>query len=428
MKKLGYQAVIQACQSPKPWQQLKQLANQQVPAVRLILEDEFSQNIQTKTGGGSKVGTLKKPAKEGSHKPKPLTMSPADIFIPDGVFAQQDGQPLSHITMDQLSATAKGIVLMEEASFMPYRNQKHISKHGLAFLIMAPYSPEMDQYGTQIRLPARSTSTGEPVLMTACLVQKGEQSVARSVPTMKQSVDQVNTQVVKIMLYRDQADQPWETIMTKPIRYVLDHTPALQVCRQEDCSCQSWHMTDESPSEPIIDVWARDFTTLQYTKVKASEASVFTCHMRLTEEAFKQVIPLSSKAGIYYEPRTPDGRKHDPSYFTCWMAKQSYQEVQASKSTAPVACSIIRVQNRYGLCTHSQHGQQLHEHCKPGRVFLGHNAIWNAQRCHGQVVPAMAMASTSVAAFGPIQRQPWHHVASMFPCPARGLSVRHAAW
>lgn len=106
-------------------------------------------------------------------------MSPDDIFIPDGVFVQQDGQPLSHISLDQLSATAKGIVLMEEASFAPYRNQKHISKHGLAFLIMAPYSSDMDQVGAQIRLPARSATTGEPVLMTACLVQKGEMQVAR---------------------------------------------------------------------------------------------------------------------------------------------------------------------------------------------------------------------------------------------------------
>eukprot|EP00438_Fugacium_kawagutii_P007865 Skav210130 [mRNA] locus=scaffold2194:403822:408421:- [translate_table: standard] len=346
----------------------------EAPVLRLVLEDEFSANLQKKTGDGTKVGTRKKQGKSTVEKPKPssVQLTPQDIVIPDGVFVQEDGTPLAHISIDQLSSTAHGVVLMNEAAYQPYRSQKVVSKKGLAFLIMAPFSEELLQHGSQVRLPARSNDSGEPVLMTACLIQKGETQVRRSVPEVKHSVDQVATQVIKVMVYKDQVDQPWDQIVVKPIRYILEHTKALQVCRQEDCKCGAWHQTSASPSEPILDVWARDFTTQQYAKVRPSEASVFSCHMRVTEEAFRSILPLSSRGGIYYEPRTPDGRKHDNKFFTCWLAKLSFQEVEASRHTAPVNCSIVRVQQRYGLCTDIAKGQELHTHCKPGRLFFGH--------------------------------------------------------
>eukprot|EP00438_Fugacium_kawagutii_P018309 Skav212458 [mRNA] locus=scaffold385:177937:193005:+ [translate_table: standard] len=373
MKKLGHQSVVRAFQSQKPWQQLKQLANQQVPAVRLVLEDEFAQTIKQRTANGQKVGTRKEQSQPApAARPTPLRLHPQDVVIPEGVFAQQDGAPLAHISIDQLSATAKGVVLMDEAAFQPYRTPKPISKHGLAFLVMAPYTKETAKLGTQVRLPARSATSGEPVLMSACMIQKGEQSVTRSTPTVKHSVDQVPTQVVKIMVYKDQVDQEWSQVVTKPIRYILDHIPALQVCRQESCKCEAWRMTSENPSEPIIDLWARDFMSLQYTEVKPVDAAVFTCHMRLTQAAFQTVMANSSRGGIYCEPRTPDGRKHDNKYYTCWLAKQSFQEVQATKTTSPVQCSIVRVQQRYGLCALTTQGQALHEHCKPGKLFFGH--------------------------------------------------------
>ena len=197
-----------------------------------------------------------------------------------------------------------------------------IAQQGLGLLVMAPYTSEIEQVGTSIRFPAQCRATGEPVLLSAILIQK---LVSRALPSVAHQVDQIATQTVKLMVYRHQCQSDWPEVCKHPIKYILGVMSCLQVCKHPNCQCGKWHPANAETSEPIVDLWQRDFFTVHFRKAKASEAQLFTCFMRVTQPAFAIMHRMSGTQGVFVEPRTPDGRRHDEAYHMVWMAKQSYE-------------------------------------------------------------------------------------------------------
>lgn len=218
-----------------------------------------------------------------------------------------------------------------------------------------------------IRFPAQSIATGEPVLLTAVVIQKGVKKVQRSLPPTQHQVDQVQTQTLKIFLYRDQAQVEWSEITKRPVKCILDTLQCLQQCKITGCTCPKWHDGDH---EPLLDVWQRSFLTLHFTAVKSSEASLFTCAVRVVQAVAQQLFTMSGSNGIYIEPRTHDGKQHDPTTQTVWLPKHSYQQACAAKSTATVETSLIRVGHRYGLRAIASEAAALHSQFRPDVPYL----------------------------------------------------------
>eukprot|EP00438_Fugacium_kawagutii_P009865 Skav229362 [mRNA] locus=scaffold3209:156150:160939:- [translate_table: standard] len=372
LSKLGPQLVLKSIQSTRPWAMLKQASNQQSPPLRLVLEDEFQQLVQARTGDKQPVKNKKKNSK--GDRPSAVPISPEDIFIPTGVFSDDQGSSVPHLPIRELKAGATGVILTTELEFQAYQNQTKISDGALGFLVMTPFSEHLQQMGIQIRFPAQVQKTGEPVLLTAILIQKGGKDIRRSKPAVQHEVQQVETQTVKILAYRDQISQ-WEEFIQKPIRYILDHLPMLQSCKQESCSCPAWHGDTQNGHEPLLDVWARDYVTQNFARTKAPDAAIFTCLMRVIKPVFSSMSQASGTAGLYVEPRSCDGRQHDSQHHTVWMPKCSMEQAIATKSIAPVECYLIRVNNRYGLRTGQHEALKLHEHVKPGIPFIGGNRV-----------------------------------------------------
>eukprot|EP00435_Cladocopium_sp_Y103_P008654 s711_g2.t1 len=296
-----------------------------------------------------------------------------DITIPEGVFCQPDGSPLRQLQVRNLTPNSKGIVVLSEAEIQPYLPQKSISKEGLAMLVLAPFTEAMHQYGEQIRFPAQCIQTGEPVLLNAIIVQKGQMPVRRSTPATPIKVDTVTSQTIKVLAYRDELTGSWADFADRPVKAILDALPCLKVCKVEGCSCECWHPSSDMP-EPILDIWQRDFLTIHFRKSKQREASLFTCMFRLTADAFAQISSLSGIAGIYLETRTPDGKGQDPEYHTVWLNKSSLQEARAFQTTTAVETSLVRVSNRFGLRVKASEAKQLHDIIRPDVPFLGGTA------------------------------------------------------
>ena len=369
IQKLGQQAITGALKSTRPWQSLKQLANMQTPSFRLIQDDEFQAILKDRTKDGAPIKTQKKTPFQKKPRVDPVVFLPKDIHIPDGVFAQADGEIVGQIGVRQVHPKAKGVVLVQEYEWAPFRGQKTISSEGLGFLVMAPYSQEVAQLGEELRFPAQSVNTGEPILLTAVLIQHGSKAIGRFQTAQPQSVEQIETQTIKVLLYRDQCPVDWKEVIPKPIKAVLSMLECLQLCDKSDCQCNKSHR-DTIDVDPIIDLWQRDFVSVHFQKTKPDQAAIFTCFMRIAKTSLPVVISQSGQDGIYIEPRQQDGRKIDDSYHTVWLNKQSYDEARAMQTTATMPVSLVRVTNRYGLRVEAKFGQQLHHALKPESPFI----------------------------------------------------------
>ena len=363
--RLGASSIQNALQSDWPWPALKALANSSSPPIRLIQPAEFQQVVKQRTRTDRQIKSKKQPKVSSD---KPVQFVPTDLVIPEGVFCQMpDGHPLAHLTIRQVHPKAKGVVLCSEAEVQPFLSQSCISSEGLAFLVMAPFSKQIEECGVVLRFPAQSIATIEPVLLTAVLIQKGIQAVQRSVPPTQLQVDQVPTRTMKLFLYRDQTNCDWNEVVKKPVKCLLETLQCLQQCKQDGCTCPKWH---EGEHEPLLDVWQRSFLTVHFTTVKPVDSALFTCAVRVIEGVASQLFDLSGTNGIYVEPRTHDGKQHDLSTQTVWLPKHSYQQAIAAKSTASVPTSLIRVGHRYGLRAITQDAPKLHSQFRPDVPYL----------------------------------------------------------
>ena len=367
ISKLGQQHVISALRSQRPWASLKSLANQH--SIRLIQPDEFEAVIKDRTKDSKSVASKKKPPSRVNLN-KDVVFTPAEVFIPEGVFCQQDGTLLHHLGLRQISPQVKGVVLVTEQEVQPYLTQGNITQQGLGLLVMAPFSGEVEKAGISVRFPAQCRANGDPILLSAILIQKGTQVVSRALPSVAHQVEQIATQTVKFVVYRDQCQVEWDEFCKHPIKYILSVMTCLQVCKQPNCTCGKWHAISEESSEPIVDLWQRDFLTIHFRKTSAQESQVFACFMRVTQSTFALIHRMSGLQGIFVEPRTPDGRRHDESFHTVWMAKQSIDEAAAMQSTMPVETSMVRVSFRYGFRSRVADAAQVHQKVKPDTPFL----------------------------------------------------------
>ena len=158
LQTLGADGVSQCLKDTRPWASLKQLANRHQPPIRLIMPKELQTMVEARSNQKKPVGN--KQNKVG-NQPKPIqcVISPADISIPVGVFAQQDGTPIGQLPSGQVGSNSRGVVVLSETDFAPFAQQTIISTEGLGFAILDPSQSFVEQYGGLTRFPAKCVAT-----------------------------------------------------------------------------------------------------------------------------------------------------------------------------------------------------------------------------------------------------------------------------
>ena len=355
--KLGKHEVQQAIASIRPWVALKQLANQASPKLNLVWEDEFNVVVKARAKQSKPVGWKRK---DGENKQTKVQITPADINVPAGVFVQEDGTVVQQIAVQQVGSVGKGLVVCLEEEANQFVHEGCLSAQGLAFAVVNPSQEFISQHHAPERFPACCVTTQEPMLVSAVVVQKGRQRVMRAEPENKPKIDEVPVKTAKILVYKDQVDVQWQVFHEGPMKYILSKIKCLAVCRKQGCMCESWHVGD-SVSEPLLDVWNRDYLTLGFKKSKPQEAELFACAVRVRSDIFDDVMAQSGQVGIYVEPRSDDGKTHCDKYHTVWLNKMVYHEAIAACAKAKTQAFLIRVNRRYGLKTKVEHANDLHQ-------------------------------------------------------------------
>eukprot|EP00435_Cladocopium_sp_Y103_P030690 s2118_g7.t1 len=161
--------------------------------------------------------------------------------------------------------------------------------------------------------PALCTVTDEHTIIMGHILQLGDSHIKRKLAGAGSEPEKIDTQVVKIQIYKDQLEQDWSTFVEAPVRCLLRSTEALQLCKGQQCGidCAKHHPgVDETLDAVILEVWSRLFLNGQGKRVEASQAELFTVFLRLPEAAVHKLL-LSVPPGVYAEPRGNQPREAD---------------------------------------------------------------------------------------------------------------------
>ena len=269
----------------------------------------------------------------------------------------------------QLGQISQGVVAFTESDAQPFLQRHTTGTGGLGFLILAPYTEQIAQQGLVVRFPVQSRLTSEPMLVSAVLLQRGATPVVRNLPAQIPAVEQVATQTIKILMYKDQVTGHWPDILQSPVKFIISQLECLQVCKSANCQCGRYHPKG-SVDAPILDVWQRDTLTLHFQKCKAADSQIYAVAMRVTTDAFQQLSGMSGQHGVYIEPRTDDGKGQDPKYHTIWIPRLPLAEVRALQAMQKCPVSIVRVGHRYGLKAAAPDAEQVHRQITPEEPFI----------------------------------------------------------
>ena len=361
------------------WRALKSLANQCKPPLQLVLAEELNAQVQKRAKEG-KVGA-KRSKKTGDAKSPntgPPKLDPGKLSLDAGVFTKPDGTPLSQLGIDAIGPFAEGVVLGTIADCLAYLQAgQNVNNLSLGIFIINASSQELCTRlpCTDVRIPLRCVANREPVLVAGQLVQLGSLPVHVGKHKPAADIEAPTAVCVKIAIYRDSVDGQWADVCRAPIKYLIANLPALNCCDQTDamdCSCSKWHPPSENQiQDPILDVWRRQWVTLQFKPTAMESADIFLVNLRCIADQEENLLSLSGAHGIYIEPRSLDAREPNRSFQVIWLSNVNLAEAVRLKQCNPLVLGLARIGSRLGLRVKMDDAEEVGKAVRPGSIILG---------------------------------------------------------
>ena len=349
--KLGSSTIEQILRAPKPWADLKSRTNMLQPPVKIVTSQELQDMIRKKTENGKPMGS-KSNKKKQQHEI--VTLKSSHISIPHAVFKQSDGEEIGQVHTSQIQTNSKGVMLTNIDEALPFfALTSVVSTEGVGLLVLDVVDPRIPKVHEVIRVPVTCNATGEPMLVTAALLQLGDKKVSRNVPAKCLEIKEVDNAVLKALVYKDQYPHDWESFIEKPVRQLLQASPFDQVATQD-----------------VLDVWDRQYLNNRLVKTPVKDSTLFAVCIRVTKQVADMLLEHSGKDGLYLEPRNPTGRLPDSSCQVIWLHKKSYPEAMLAKQTTPNGPVLVRSGDRYGLRVSQTHAESVHALHRPDITFV----------------------------------------------------------
>ena len=380
LQSLGREEVSKAIHGIAPWKSLKALANLHKPPLQLVMPDELA----AKAGVESNP-KAKKPKKSG--KPpvvgpaKPADLDPSKLTIDEGVFRVANDVPVKHLSLSQVGPLAKGVALTSYQEALPFlKSGSLLTSQGLALIILdGPDEPDTRLTWSTVRFAARCTLNLEPMLLTGCLLQLGQQPVFLHSPQNAAPVPSVPVTCARLVIFRDQWEGDWTLFTTKPVKQVFELISPLQTCRTSGCTCAKWHVDSQYDcQEVVLDVFRRQYLTEAGRPTSGDKAAQFAFMIRYVKTQEPSVLPFSGKGGVFIEPKTEDATKPSDDYQVVWLPTSDFSDAQHKAQCETHAIGLARHGQRYGIRVAAPYFQAVFKTLKPDAMFLspGPRTLW----------------------------------------------------
>ena len=376
---IGLTALQDALTSANPWRLLKQLANQQRPALQIVLPEELATVVQTRAREG-KVNAVKKGVKgKGKGLPtKPPSLDPSKVLLEVESFVTSENQLVHEIDSKSIGPLSEGVFLTTQVGIEAHlRAGVPLSKGALAAVVLNVDGQQLQTAlsWSQIRVVLRCKMNKEPILVAAYLVQLGHMVVGQVSAVSGVKVSDVPVACLKVAVYRDAIDVPWKDFAQAPIRYILSVLLPLVTCQscegEPDPNCVKWHSkAPENVVDPVLDIWRRQWTSFTFKQCDSSEAAIFWVNLRYVGKIEQAVLRCSGYRGVFVEPRSLDGKSGTLDYQVVWLPKDNLAEVQRLQQCHLCVVGLARLGSRLGLRVAASDAATLTKVVKPGAVFL----------------------------------------------------------
>ena len=177
-------------------------------------------------------------------------------------------------------------------------------------------------------------------------------SNSRKVPEQCVQVAQLETDVLKVLIFRDQWPKDWNEFTQAPVKTMTTHFPPFQLRKGHRCGpeCAKFHPPVDTEIDSVLaDVWSRIWISSRGKKVSAETADAFQVMLRVPHICMKAIHWLSGHDGLYVKPRARDGKSPEESLAVVWLEDATYQEAVHKQKTTDRALPITRFGNRYGI-------------------------------------------------------------------------------
>ena len=373
--KLGPSAIQDALGAKNKWGYLKALANKPSVSLRLVHADELTKHIDNTAAQKFGAAVPNKNKKKLDKKPAAMhiNVDPAMLALTPGSFLDSEDDTVAQIDFASIEAEATGIAVSSLTQGLSWlRTKASISTMALALLVTeVPPAEVMQEFGIEpLTFTATYRGTGEPMIIYGAMKNLGDLSVRRVIKGTK-NPELVTTQVVKILIYRDELEGDWGAVAAAPVKALCQRIPQLQLCKGVDCgsSCEKTHCpVDESFDTVLMEVWSRTFATLQGAKQPAETAQLFWVFVRVPQSLVGALLQIQCP-GIYFEPRQ-DGHGHDDRYRVIWLPARSYEEAIHSCKSCVHALGLVRIKMKYGVRVKSDHEETTFKFLKPDSTFV----------------------------------------------------------
>ena len=381
LQALGVQAVQSALIGTAPWRTLKSLSNQLRPPLQLVLPDELQSHLQSKVsqkGEGKGEGKRKQkgPKKSFSQPAKPAPLDPSKLKFDDGAFVADNGAALQQINASQLGPLIEGVAITTLGAVDQFlRNGSVVSKGHLAAFVLNADETHMTTKLPWVlsRVALRCIANNEPMLIQGFLIQLGAKYVQQGKAKHEIDVDDVGAACVKLALYRDGVNCPWDEIVAGPVKYLFKILDMLVPCtgHEDENSCGRWHVSPETPiRDPVFDVWRRQWLNLSMQVCAPSQASVFIVNVRYAKCLEGRLLARSGDCGIFMEPRSLDSKLAIMDYQVIWLPKKSLPEVLHIRQTNPCITGLARLGSRLGVRVKVADAPSLAQILRPDSIML----------------------------------------------------------
>ncbi len=372
---LGKETIRKAIQSQRPWQELKWIANQQVPPYQLICPSELQTMVESRSSHEAPLGSKRMKSKGKGKGKMQQVLSPESLRLDPGIFMVGDGKPVCQLALGDIGPMAMGVVLATLDQALPFISQnRQVSMGGLAIVVLNISEPPegLPLIAEPIRFPAVCAANAEPVLVQGLLFQLGNVPVRRAVKEDPVAMECIQTFVAKMVIFRDGV-KDWNTVVRQPVRYIQQHYQCLVACKDEECghSCGKWHSgKDIYIDDPIMSVWNRQWLKGNFVPCQPDDATMFVVSIRVPVGLEMGLISKSGAGTIVVEPRELDGRQVSKAYHVVWMPNQSFAQAQVLKQTTEGALGLARIGDKWGLRCRSEQAAKVHKVIKPSTEYL----------------------------------------------------------
>ena len=380
LSQVGVGVVAKALDFKNPWGALKGAASKPGVNFRLITQEELQAQINAKASSGFGASVPKGKMKKKSQQSKTISvlqLDPNDLQLDSDHFVDQDGDCIPQIPFQEVVADKRGLAICSRQDALSFLNPfRIISADSLALLTTSELDnvDKGDADIISIRFSAIYTPTQEPVILHGSLLQLGDSKVERFFPdsTAMDQLEAVCTSVIKVTVFRDELEMPWEGFLSSPVKHLLAFMIPLQLCRGKKCGsdCPYFHAPVEEELESTVqDVWARRFQKLEGAVCDPKNADMYQVFFRIPESALKIALGIAL-VGIYIEPRLANGKGTHPDYAVVWLTGVGRNEAAHQVRTYACSVNLVRLKTRFGVRIRVSDEKDAYEKLRPDLPFV----------------------------------------------------------